>query len=243
MRHVPKIARVLVGVDFDDASTSALNVAAALADAWGADLTALHVATQDAPAYFTPTQIEGLEAEREQGRATTVSQVRAFAAHLSRDVRVEVAEGAPQDAMLRLATSFDLVVVGTHQRRGPRRWWLGSVAEIIVLHSPRPVLVVPAGAVAPDPGRAPTILTVGGAAAEAWGELLGTTFAGTVERAIDIHHCAPDRLHNVDLIVLSVPAEDRLRARFEAILLALKECGHPVLFVPSAEGMLVRSSS
>jgi len=139
MNRIPKIARVLVGMDFDDASVSALKVAGALAEAWDAELTLLHAATQDVPAYFTPAQIEGLEAERQQGRAGAASQVRTFAApHVSRPVRVEVAEGRPQDAILRVAAAFDLVVVGTHQRRGARRWWLGSVDEVVVLHSPCP---------------------------------------------------------------------------------------------------------
>jgi universal stress protein A len=244
MNQIPRISRVLVGVDFDDASASALQVAGALADAWDAELVLLHAATPDVPAYFTPAQIEGLEAERAQGRAGTVGHVRTFAApHVSRAVRVEIAEGPPQDAILRLATALDLVVVGTNQRRGPRRWWLGSVAEAVVLHSPCPVLVVPAGAVAPDTRRAPTILTAGGGAAAAWAERLGATFGGAVERSIDIHACAPDRLSGADLIVLPVPADDRLRAQFGAIVLALKACVRPVLFVPSADGMLERSSS
>ena len=244
MSLIPKIPRVLVGVDFDDASSSALKVAGALAEAWDAELVLLHAATPDVPAYFTPAQIEGLEEEREQGRAGTVSQVRTFAAaSVSRAVRVEVAEGPPQDAILRLAPAFDLVVVGTNQRRGPWRWWLGSVAEAVVLHSPCPVLVVPAGAVAPGVRRAPTILTVGGTAAEAWADRLRSTFGGNVERSIDIHQCTSERVGDADLIVLPVPIDDRLRTQFDAIVLALKACVRPVLFVPSAEGLLERSSS
>jgi nucleotide-binding universal stress UspA family protein len=38
-----------------------------------------------------------------------------------------------------------LVVVGTHGRTGARRLVLGSVAEKVVRHSDRPVLVVPSG--------------------------------------------------------------------------------------------------
>jgi hypothetical protein len=147
---------------------------------------------------------------------------------VSRPVRVEVAEGRPQDAILRVAAAFDLVVVGTHQRRGARRWWLRSVAEAVVLHSPCPVLIMLAGAVASDLRRARTILTVGGTVAEAWAEWLRTTFGGNVERSIDIHQCTPDRLADADLIVLPVPIDDRLRTEFGAIVLALKGCVRPV---------------
>ena len=70
---------MLVGVDFDDASASALKMAGVLASTWDADITVFHASTPDAPAYFTADQIEMLEAEREQSRAGTAAQVRAFA--------------------------------------------------------------------------------------------------------------------------------------------------------------------
>ena len=151
MSPVEKVSRVLVGVDFDDASASALKMAGVLASTWDADITVFHASTPDAPAYFTADQIETLEAEREQSRAGTAAQVRAFAEEqVQRAVHVVVEEGPPGDALVRMAADFDLIVVGTHRRHGARRWWLGSVAEAVVRRSPRPVLVVPAGAGVPD---------------------------------------------------------------------------------------------
>lgn len=246
MSPVTKISRVLVGVDFDDASASALKMAGALASAWDAELTVFHAATQEVPAYFTTAQIDVLEAEREQARAGTADQLRRFAEqHAARAVRVVVGEGPPQDAMLGMAASFDLIVVGTHQRHGARRWWLGSVAEAVVRHSPRPVLVVPAAADVPDMRRTPTILAAGGdgAAADTWVDVLRTTLGGNVVREADIHQCPPDRVRNADLIVLSMAADVGAHARFGAIVQVLKECVHPVLFVPSAHRILERSSS
>ena len=246
MSPVTKISRVLVGVDFDDASASALKMAGVLASAWDAEITVFHAATQEVPAYFTAAQIDVLEAEREQGRAGTADELRLFAEqHVARAVRVVVREGPPQDAMLGMAPSFDLIVVGTHRRHGARRWWLGSVAEAVVRHSPRPVLVVPAAAVVPDTRRAPTILAAGGdgTAADAWVEVLRTTFGGTVVRQADIHQCARDRVQNADLIVLSMQPGGGSHSQVDAIAQVLKECVHPVLFVPSADGIVERSSS
>jgi nucleotide-binding universal stress UspA family protein len=245
MSPVTKISRVLVGVDFDDASASALKMAGVLATAWDADITVFHAATQEMPAYFTAAQIVVLEAEREQGQAVTADQIRLFSEqHVARAVRVVVGEGPPQDGMLGMAASFDLIVVGTHRRHGARRWWLGSVAEAVVRHSPRPVLVVPAAAVVPDPRRAPTILVAGGdGAADAWVDVLSTTFGGNVVRQADIHQCAPDRVQNADVIVLSMPADVGAHAQFGAIVQVLRECVHPVLFVPSANGIFERSPS
>lgn len=243
MSPAPAISRVLVGVDFDDASAAALRMAAALAAPWNADITVFHSSTLEAPAYFTTDQIETLEAEREQSLATTTARLRLFAAqHVRRAVNVAVEEGPPEDALVRRAADFDLIVVGTHRRHGVRRWWLGSVAEVVVRQSRRPVLVVPAGAGEPEVRR-PTILAAGGGAAavDRWVEALRIAFGGDVVRSPDIHHCAPDHLQGMDLIVLSLPAAGD--SHFGAIVQVLKACVHPVLFVPSPEGTFERSPS
>ena len=243
MTPVEKVSRVLVGVDFDDASASALKMAGVLSSTWDADITVFHASTPDAPAYFTADQIETLEAEREQSRAGTAAQVRAVAEEqVQRTVHVVVEEGPPGDALVRMAADFDLIVVGTHRRHGAPRWWLGSVAEAVVRRSPRPVLVVPAGASVPDTRRPATILAAGGdvGAGDAWVDVLRSTFAGNVVRSPDISRCAPDRLQNTDLIVLSMPADSD--TDFGAIVHVLKECVHPVLFVPS-RGIVERSRS
>ena len=66
---------------------------------------------------------------------------------------VEVVRGArsARDITDR-AAAHDLLVVGTHGRRGLQRAWLGSVAELVVRWSPIPVLVIP-GEVLPDKSR------------------------------------------------------------------------------------------
>jgi len=246
MRPMARISRVLVGMDFDEASTSALKMADVLASAWKADLTVLHAATLDVPAYFTAAQIERLEAERQQTRERTADRLRTYAeGHVQRAVHVVVEEGPPQDALLRMAASFDVVVVGTHRRHGARRWWLGSVAEAVVRQSLGPVLVVPAGAIVPDADRPLTILAAGGDVAEgaAWVDVLRSTLGGNVVRSLDIHQCAPERLQNADLIVVSMPASTDTHGQFPSIVEVLKECMRPVLFVPLSEGMFERSSS
>jgi nucleotide-binding universal stress UspA family protein len=238
------MSRALIGVDFDEASASALRVAGALAAAGNVEITVFHARTPEAPAYFTAAQIDALNAEREQSRAATANRLRAFAGeHVPTAAGVVVGEGPPQEAILRLAASFDLIVVGTHRRHGPQRWWLGSVAEAVVRHSPRPVLVVPAGAALPETREGPTILAAGAhdATADAWVDSLRTAFGGTVVRSPDVRQCAPDRLQNADLIVLTVPPETGSHARFAAIVQVLKECLHPVLFVPSPGGIVERS--
>jgi nucleotide-binding universal stress UspA family protein len=235
-----KIARILVAVDFDEASAAALIIAASLARAWGATLSVFHAASEDVPAYFTASQLDRLEEERAQSDATVAGQLRAFAErHAGRVADVIVGDGPAPDAIVRLAAEFDVIAVGTHRRHGVSRWWLGSVAEATVRRSPRPVLVVPAGAVV----RArPTLLVAGAdATADAWASAMSTAVDGTVVRASDIGHCTADRLDQAEVLVLPVPAA-ATRAWLAELTRVLTTCRHPVLFIPS-EGTPERNSS
>jgi nucleotide-binding universal stress UspA family protein len=65
----------------------------------------------------------------------------------NRAVRATVRLGDPANAISAEARSWDadLVVLGTHEKAGPRRWLLGSVAEAALRNTEGNVLVVPAG--------------------------------------------------------------------------------------------------
>ena len=140
----PQISRVLVGVDFDDSSAAALRVAGTMARALGATLTVIHAHSVEMPAYFTGAQMDTLEAEREERRVRCAGELQAFATqHGVVAAESVIEEGAAAATILRLAPAFDLVVVGTRRLHGPKRWWLGSVAEAVVRDATVPVLVVP----------------------------------------------------------------------------------------------------
>jgi nucleotide-binding universal stress UspA family protein len=59
--------------------------------------------------------------------------------------RAELQMAEPRDLIVRKAKELpaDLIVMGTHGRRGFQHLILGSVAESTVRHAPCPVLVVP----------------------------------------------------------------------------------------------------
>jgi nucleotide-binding universal stress UspA family protein len=140
--HNPGPLRVLAAVDFSDASAAALALAARLAGGSGGTVTALHAEAIEMPPYFTGAQIDRLEADRRDARAAAADYLRGFAErHAGMPVATLVVDGPAAEAIVRQASDFDLVVVGTHGRRGPRRWWLGSVAEAVVARSPVPVVV------------------------------------------------------------------------------------------------------
>ena len=126
---------ILVPVDFGDASGRAVAVAGALAERCGAALRLLHAETIEAPAYFTPRTDRRAQARaaprcgRRPKRFLVPLRPPAHVASVHRGHRRAAAgRRDPADD----ADAADLVVMGTHGRRGPSRWWLGSVAERVL---------------------------------------------------------------------------------------------------------------
>ena len=245
MTSVAPLSRLVLGVDFDDTSASAARAAGRLAAATSAAITVFHAAVPEAPAYFRPDQIADLEAEREARRASLAADLRAFVRpHVTQAVDVVIEDGAPEDGLVRLASRVDLVVIGTHRRHGPRRWWLGSVAEAVVGRSPSPVLVVPRGAVLPSALDRPTILVAGAShAAEPWVMLLGHVIGGRTVHTEDLRRCEPELVRGAEVIVWALPAGGGRQSLLAAAGPVLRECVRPVLFVPSVDGTVERSSS
>ena len=60
-------------------------------------------------------------------------------------VSLFIGEGNPHDAILKIAHEWeaDLIVLGTHGRKGIPHLLLGSVAEKIVRHSEKPLFILP----------------------------------------------------------------------------------------------------
>jgi nucleotide-binding universal stress UspA family protein len=142
MPSVPQ--SVLAAVDFGDASARAVALAGLIAERCGAStFRLLHVEAAEAPAYFTHDQVEALERQQQAMRAQAERYLAQFGRrHTTHRLSTVVDEGSPSEAIVREATTADLVVMGTHGRHGPKRWWLGSVAERVLREIPRPLLVV-----------------------------------------------------------------------------------------------------
>jgi nucleotide-binding universal stress UspA family protein len=139
---------VLVAVDFGLASARAVAVGGALAERCHSGvLRLLHAESMEAPAYFTSGQIERLERQRHERQAQAERYLAQFGRqHTSAPFSVVVHQRVPVDAILHESLSSDLVVMGTQGRRGPARWWLGSVAERVLREIARPLLIVRADA-------------------------------------------------------------------------------------------------
>ncbi len=233
-------AHILVPVDFGAASARALGVAAALADRVGARLTALHAELIDAPPYFTSEQITRLERERAAARSAAERYLAAFVREAAGvEATVRVRQETPGEAILEASREADLVVMGTHGRRGPRRWWLGSVAEQVVLASPVPVLVVREAPAAVPPALLFSRVTVAAPArvgvtspAERYAEGLATLFGGQVTELGGTDVAAGARASGGTLLVVPRthrPDDAWLRDIAERLL---RGCAMPMLFVP-----------
>jgi nucleotide-binding universal stress UspA family protein len=147
--------RVLVGTDGSDGASGAVEHAARLAAAVGAELIIATAFTTASP------HAKELEIEREQApedvrwAITTVGEADekvAAAKELAQEaaggaplkVRARSAAGDPASALLALAEelSCDVIVVGNRGMAGAGRFLLGSVPNRISHHAPCDVLIV-----------------------------------------------------------------------------------------------------
>jgi len=145
--------RILVAVDGSNTSRRAFDGALNLASKLGATLRAFY-AVENTPMYFdAPGYDPSILRNRlvEQGKELTAELSAAMGASgVSGDIAVGEAtsfDDVPA-LVLRAAADFnaDLIVMGTHGRRGMQRLILGSVAERCVRQSTLPVLLIPSAA-------------------------------------------------------------------------------------------------
>lgn len=138
--------RIVAPVDFSECSRRSLELAATFARKEGATLHILHShipPTSDASTLSpmkTPERIEEIETKREE-------QFETFVGTFDLDdlsVETELAVGTPDSAIVDAveAEAADLVVMGTHGRRGVERLFLGSTAAKILRRMPCSVLTV-----------------------------------------------------------------------------------------------------
>ena len=138
---------ILVPTDFNPASDAALACAKDIADKFGAHLSLLHVVTDPkATGFWTPevyipatpeTQERFLREARERLENALSPEERSRFT-----VTIEARIGAVADQIEDFARQqkVDLIVMGTHGRRGLAHLLLGSVAEHMLRGAPCPVL-------------------------------------------------------------------------------------------------------
>ncbi|MFB6249618.1 MAG: universal stress protein [Salinibacter sp.] len=138
------VRRILVPIDFSEASEGALAHAKEIALTYGAELNLLHVVEQpfypsaygvDPISFPTQEVVDRVEKQLGEMARTSVGY---------EHVVVEATVGDPASTILDHVdeNEVDFVVIATHGRTGLDRMLLGSVAERVLRRAPTPVFVV-----------------------------------------------------------------------------------------------------
>lgn len=140
----PSIRHVMAPLDFSSPSLDAVEYAIQVANHFGAKMTLVHVLE---PIYYdTEPGLRSMEAKWQKWvhwRAQ-LEQLAGFISSFGLVAGTIIRGGVPSDSILNCATErgCDLIVMGTHGRRGWARLRLGSVAEAVIRQAPCPVLTV-----------------------------------------------------------------------------------------------------
>ena len=138
------IKRILVPVDFSDCSLDALEYAAVLAQRAKASVTLLHVLEPVSYGLDFTLTIPGSRARKKEAVAERLAGVVSALQALKVKAEYVIRGGLPNDSTLETARtiSADMIIMGTHGRRGLSHALYGSVAESVLRNSRCPVLTV-----------------------------------------------------------------------------------------------------
>jgi nucleotide-binding universal stress UspA family protein len=142
------IRRILFATDLSQASERAFEQAADMAGGSGAELLIAHAyqppTVTPTDAYLSAAMYEQLDVKL---RETAAQQLERFA-RLARErgvaARALLLAGPAHEAISEAVKEegADLIIMGTHGRTGPARFFLGSVAARVVSEAPCPVLTI-----------------------------------------------------------------------------------------------------
>jgi universal stress protein A len=147
MELMKRIRRVLYATDFSPASRRAFDTALTMAKSLNARLTIVYVL---APVVTVPEQyidaatFDRLDKQAREWSAQHLNKLAARAKSAGVKASVMLRAGDPADQIVRgyRSSNSDLIVVGTHGRRGLPKFFLGSVAERVVSTASCPVVTV-----------------------------------------------------------------------------------------------------
>jgi len=136
-----RIRTILHPTDFSASADNAWQVACSLADAYGAELLLLHVQART----LSPMGEYGMLPPETENQEELEQRLAAIAPTLpSLRVARFVVEGKGAAEIMAFAKEHqcDLIVMGTHGRKGLARLFMGSVAEEVVRKAPCAVLTL-----------------------------------------------------------------------------------------------------
>ncbi|TAN42191.1 MAG: universal stress protein [Nitrospirae bacterium] len=142
-----EIKKIMFATDFSEGSLHALPYAVDMAKQYGARLYLVHVmydVAKTAGWYVPHTSMDAVYQDIEKSAKSElekcfIDEMRGF-----KEVERVVLKGIPYEEVCNFATEnkIDMIVLGTHGRRGIDRMLFGSTAEQVVRNAPCPVLSV-----------------------------------------------------------------------------------------------------
>ena len=142
------IDTILVPVDFSEASFQAIEYAIEFADRVAARLIVFHAVNLAESFTVNGYGMYDVEALEEAARRDAESQMQKFVGlakfhRVQFETVVRIAPAVSEISALAQERDVDLIITATHGRTGLKHLLMGSIAEHVVRHAPRPVLVVP----------------------------------------------------------------------------------------------------
>ncbi len=139
--------RILFPTDFSEGALHALPYALDMAKSCGAKLYMLHVIYDVATAsglYVPHVSFDEMYKDLEKSAQKELEKFACEELKDLKDVEYTVLRGIPYDEILKFAQekNIDMIVIGTHGRKGLDRFLFGSTAEKVVRYAPCPVLTV-----------------------------------------------------------------------------------------------------
>ena len=142
-----QIRRILHATDLSPASRRAFDTALVMAKSLNAKLTIAYVL---APVVTVPDQyidaatLDRLDQQARQWSTQHLDRLASRAKKAGVTATVVLRDGDPADQIVRAcrAAKSDLIIVGTHGRRGLPKFFLGSIAERVVSTATCPVVTV-----------------------------------------------------------------------------------------------------
>ncbi len=142
-----QISRILFATDFSEGSSQALPYATDIARQYSAKLFLIHViydVVKSAGWYVPHVSVDEIYHDMEKRARAELEKNLTEDMRGMKDFEYVVLRGIPYEEIVKFAADnkIDLVVLGTHGRKGIDRMLFGSTAEQVVRNAPCPVLSV-----------------------------------------------------------------------------------------------------
>jgi nucleotide-binding universal stress UspA family protein len=142
-----EIKSILFPTDFSEGSSNALNYAVDLSRRYGAKLYIVHVVhtIYNVTGWYVPhTSLDEVYKDLEKSAQKELESYASEELRGFKDIERKVLTGVPHEVIIKFVkdNKIDLIVMGSHSRKGIDRVLFGSTASQVVRFAPCPVLTV-----------------------------------------------------------------------------------------------------